>query len=1041
MKPIKLAMTAFGPYKDKEVIDFTELNGHRLFLVSGNTGAGKTSIFDAICFALYGEASGEDRSDSRQLRSQFASDDVYTSVEFEFELKNRTYRILRQLPHVKQGNKSATGEKYEFVETTGGREKMMVDRYMVRQINERMQSLIGLTKDQFSQIVMLPQGEFRKLLTSDTENKEEIMRRIFRTHLFKYVAEALNEKRRSAQNGCELAERDLKMHITGLRLALSEREGSELHRLLDEEHYNTHQVLDALDAELAFYEAEKANRAAQLEADIKRHKELLERYHQAAMLNEQFAELERKRSERERRELQLPEMERERARLALAEKTLPLQVQERHAAAAAEDAREKERQLQAAGGAKRQADEAYRAAEEAYKREEGLAERREELVRGLERLNRDLPVVRELDAKRASVERIGKEASQAQAELAAVEGAVAARQEERKKLADQVRALDEQVRRLPEMSEKLERMRAEVKVLQDCLQLTRELRDASSDEAGKQRLFETAAQEYGKLEEAWLAGQAGWLAGHLHDGMPCPVCGSAEHPHKAMAGEDMPSREALEQQRSRRSELESQYLAAKSRRELLNTQLEAKEQEAAALGYAADGAAGGAAGEGGEIERAYQSLVEEGKQLSAAVKQMKADQEAADELKKQLAQAEETMEALQREREEKSASLQSRRTALATEQALYEQALNSVPEAIRSLAALERRLAETEAERAKLEAAWRAAQQQFQQARERQAAAAAELAGAERQLAEASARRDRAAADFDAGLQRAGFAADAEYQQAKLPDAAREELKRAIERFDAELATVRRQAEELEAQLKGKERADLALLSEETARLEQQVEQSRQSLAKAQDHLDRGAEGRERIVQADKVWREAERHYQLVKDLYDVVRGDNRFKISFERYLLIEFLDRILHAANLRLQSISGGQFYLARSDRLEKHGKQSGLGLDVFDNYTGQYRDVKTLSGGEKFNASLCLALGMADVIQAYEGGISLETMFIDEGFGSLDEESLGKAIDTLIELQQTGRMIGIISHVQELKQAIPAVLEVKKSVEGFSYTRFRVS
>ncbi|MDF2667835.1 MAG: hypothetical protein K0R67_141, partial [Paenibacillus sp.] len=164
-------------------------------------------------------------------------------------------------------------------------------------------------------------------------------------------------------------------------------------------------------------------------------------------------------------------------------------------------------------------------------------------------------------------------------------------------------------------------------------------------------------------------------------------------------------------------------------------------------------------------------------------------------------------------------------------------------------------------------------------------------------------------------------------------------------------------------------------------------------------------------------------------------------KISFERYLQIEFLEKIIHTANQRLQRMSNGQYYLVRSDRLEKRGKQSGLGLDVYDNYTGQLRDVKTMSGGEKFNASLCLALGMADVIQSYEGGISIETMFIDEGFGSLDEESLNKAIDTLIDLQQTGRMIGVISHVQELKQAIPAILEVKKTKEGCSYTHFQVS
>jgi exonuclease SbcC len=175
---------------------------------------------------------------------------------------------------------------------------------------------------------------------------------------------------------------------------------------------------------------------------------------------------------------------------------------------------------------------------------------------------------------------------------------------------------------------------------------------------------------------------------------------------------------------------------------------------------------------------------------------------------------------------------------------------------------------------------------------------------------------------------------------------------------------------------------------------------------------------------------------EQVADLYSMMKGDNALKISFERYILIEYLDQILHAANERLRGLSDGQFVLLRSDRLEARGKQSGLGLDVYDAYTGQNRDVKSLSGGEKFNASLALALGMTDVIQSHQGGISIEMMFIDEGFGSLDEESLSKAIMTLIDLQKAGRMIGVISHVQELKQAFPAMIEVAKTKEGYSRT-----
>ncbi len=171
-----------------------------------------------------------------------------------------------------------------------------------------------------------------------------------------------------------------------------------------------------------------------------------------------------------------------------------------------------------------------------------------------------------------------------------------------------------------------------------------------------------------------------------------------------------------------------------------------------------------------------------------------------------------------------------------------------------------------------------------------------------------------------------------------------------------------------------------------------------------------------------------------------MLNGQNPKKLSFERYIQINYLDKITAAANLRLFHLSNGQFELRRSDRLEKHAKQSGLGLDVYDAYTDQLRDVKTLSGGEKFNASLSLALGMADVIQSFQGNIQIETMFIDEGFGSLDEEALNKAIDTLIDLQDSGRMIGVISHVAELKAAMPAVLHVEKTLSGHSTTHFEV-
>lgn len=1030
MKPLKLTMTAFGPYKETETIDFTVLGGRRLFLVSGNTGAGKTSIFDAICFALYGEASGEDRRDAGMLRSQFAADDVHTAVSFEFELKQRTYRVLRQLPHVKAGNKGATGERYEFVETTGGQETMMVDRYTVRQINERLLGLIGLTKEQFSQIVMLPQGEFRKLLTSDTENKEEILRKIFRTHLFRYVADALNERRRSAQTAWEMARRELDLHTANLRLALPEREGSALHALLAQEHYNTLQALEALDAEIAYYEAEKERRKARLEEASIRHKGLVERCHLAASLNEQFDALARKTDERARLEAEVPAYEEKQRRLALAAKTLPLEVQERHLAAAQADVLAKRKLAQEAGESLERAAAEFGRQEAAYREEAGRSDQRERLVRELERLSRLLPTVQELEAGSRKAERLDKEAAEAEARVTGANASLLAAQERRRTLGEQVRKLDEAVRALPENSEKLERMRAEATLLRALIELSRDASSANTEAEQLRERYEAAAGEYAAWEARWLEGQAGALAEHLHDGQPCPVCGSRDHPAAASRTAETPDRASLDERRQRKSAAESAYLAAQARVSHLRQERQTKAAEAEALGFDLE-----------RLDAQYAEWVETGKRLKAEVERLKVDQSALETLKQQLEQAEGQIESLLAAKDQAAAAYQERRAASLTERAKLEQALAGVPEEFRDLSVLQRRLEETEAGKRQLESAWQQAQERYRQAGERQAAAAAHATAAEQQLGEAQTRLADAEAEFRGGLALAGFADAAEYERAKLSEAAREALKREIDGFHAALASVRAQVAELEAALQGKARADLAALTEEAAQAEAEVEAMRLSLQQAQDSCDKGAEGRDRVLQADERWRQAEKAYQLVKDLYDIVRGDNRLKISLERYLLAEFLDRILQAANLRLQTISGGQFYLARSDRREKHGKQSGLGLDVFDNYTGQFRDVKSLSGGEKFNASLCLALGMADVIQAYEGGISLETMFIDEGFGSLDEESLGKAIETLVQLQQTGRMIGIISHVQELKQAIPAILEVKKKADGSSSTQFLVS
>src|SRR5690606_30653079 len=234
MKPILLKMTAFGPYKNEETIDFTKLEERKLFVISGTTGAGKTTIFDAICFALYGTASGQDRNDTKMLRSDFANDDVHTEVEFVFEIRGKKYRVLRRLPHVKKGRKTATGEKYELFEIQSGQEIPTVERQRVSDINKKLEEIIGLTYDQFSQIVMLPQGEFRKLLTSKTENKEEILRKIFKTNRYGEMAQKLEEKKRIAEQRLNEAKVLKNSYIGEISGALPKREQSKLTTVISE---------------------------------------------------------------------------------------------------------------------------------------------------------------------------------------------------------------------------------------------------------------------------------------------------------------------------------------------------------------------------------------------------------------------------------------------------------------------------------------------------------------------------------------------------------------------------------------------------------------------------------------------------------------------------------------------------------------------------------------------------------------------------------------------------------------------------------------
>mgnify|MGYP006315202745 FL=1 len=1027
MRPISLKMTAFGPYKHTEIIDFNELQGNQLFVVSGSTGAGKTTIFDGICFALYGSASGSDRSESRIMRSDFAEDNVHTSVELEFEIHHRTFRILRQMGHVKKGNKGATGEKYEFYEKLIDREVPCVERQIVSEINVKVEEIIGLTQNQFIQIVMLPQGEFRKLLTSETENKEDILRKIFKTEPYKMISERLKKKKTLAEEELKIEQRTTNSYIQNIGASFPQRE-SAIFEVLAQDHYNIHQVISGLEEEATYYEEKIRQDHSKYEEAYQKHTSKSGEFHQAKSLNERFDEWETKEQKLDTLTEQLPLFEGKEKQLEKAERASVIEGIERHYKELQKEVLEKKQFWDGAITSEAKAKANLEQVNIHYIQQENKHIEREKLSESLVRLNDFLPIVKDMTLKESELKLLEREVVKLSANLQTIEQQVIAKNDSVTALKLDLDRLDNQLIPFDDKFQELSELNEKCRVLKEFLSIQQSMRALEAETLEKEQHYNVMKKEYTTLENEWFANQARVLAAHLHDGEACPVCGSVEHPNKNEQDQTVaPSKEQLEQVKSTLNLVDNDYRNALAKQHALMAQLSSKGEEIAGFGVVVE-----------QVGEVYKTLDECRLKLDVEVHQMRRDKDLLRKIKQQHQDQLLMVQELDAKKVETTATYQEAQSTYEKSKAIFEDKLKSIPTEVRVLSQLELQIRETTERKINLENAWKAVQQQLQEAREQHSSSVLTIAHTEHALQETKAKQEKADVAFRMALESSAFESEEIYQQAKLRDSERATLKEQIMAFKQARHTLIEQVGDLAVRLANKTKVDLNDLQNELATLKLIYEKALQEVNQSNDYKKAASNLITNILASSKKAIAKEQEFNQITDLYDVIRGQNSLKISFERYLQIEYLEQIIVSANERLKNLSNGQFHLIRSERQESRGKQSGLGLDVYDAYTGQTRDVKTLSGGEKFNASLCLALGMADVIQSFQGNVSIDTMFIDEGFGSLDEESLNKSIDTLIDLQKSGRMIGVISHVQELKTAIPAILEVTKSKEGYSETRF---
>ncbi|MCU5224691.1 AAA family ATPase [Bacillus tropicus] len=1028
MRPIQLVMTAFGPYKQKEVIDFDDLGEHRIFAISGNTGAGKTTIFDAICYVLYGEASGEERSDTSMLRSQFADDNVYTSVELTFQLKGKRYEIKRQLGHKKQGNKTITGHAVELYEVIDGEKVPAVDRFHVTDVNKKVEDLIGLSKHQFSQIVMLPQGEFRKLLTSETENKEEILRRIFKTDRYKLMRELLDQKRKQWKDVLQEKQKERELYFRNV-FKLPIRDGALLETLVEQEHVNTHQVVEALEQETAVYKAEVEQLQVEQDVQTKQLKDAETRFHAAKSVNEKFIDLQQKNEkynilQENRTVIEMKETSFKRAEQA--KRLLPF---EQWHEEAMQNEQKAESLLKQIITKKETIMNNFELAQEKYEAVKNKEPERENAKKLVQRLEELQPIIASLAEKQLNLQNAEIQIGKLKKSMQNLDRQLEEHTNQKQLMSGELQQLERALEQYVDKVEELTNMREDAKVLKQAYDVWQEKQKFEQEKETAFTKMQEAVHAYENMERRWLSEQAGILALHLHDGESCPVCGSTNHPKKATEQSDAIDEKELNDLRDKKNIAEKLHVQVEEKWNFYHHQYEQVIEEVKKRGYQSE-----------ELVETYSALVQKGKQLATEVNTLKASEETRKQIAVKIKSVEEKVDALQKQKREVETEQHRIEMDGMQLRTSYEHDKKNIPENLQTVQAWKVQFDQAMHELRLMEDEWKKVQEAYQHWQNENIRIQAEQEGASTQFESAKSKKEETFTRFMKELEQSGFTDQSTYKEAKLSDAEMEMIQKEIQSYYSSLEVLAKQIEELQGELKDKEYMDITALGEHIKDLEINLDIIKEKRQRAQSAVAYISDLHENIRRIDEQIHEEEKAFQELVDLYEVMKGDNESRISFERYILIEYLEQIVQIANERLRKLSNGQFYLKRSERVEKRNRQSGLGLDVYDAYTGQTRDVKTLSGGEKFNASLCLALGMADVIQAYEGGISIETMFIDEGFGSLDEESLTKAVDALIDLQKSGRFIGVISHVQELKNAMPAVLEVTKQKDGCSQTRFVV-
>lgn len=923
MKPLKLTMSAFGSYAGKNVIDFTGQQ-QGIFLITGDTGAGKTTIFDAITYALYNQTSGGERN-GNMMRSQYAQPETETYVELEFLYRGQTYRVRRN-PDYKI-TKTLKNGKIREQKVPHSVELTLPDGTVFPEkknaTDAKIIEILGLTADQFSQIVMIAQGDFLKLLYTKSDERKMIFSKLFRTDIYWKIQE--NLRRKSMEMDERIQENDRAFEQEKSRIIpLPESEELPLDELVE-------RLRERLKDALKEQNLRRAN-VEELNKKITKYEEINKLFVSLEKIRQTGKELEARQAESKERRQQI------------------------------ENARKADKVLVAEQQNLRQQQEVEQSAQAIAKMTETLANNQEMF----ESLKTQL---QEAEAKQK------REAADTQKKMLALEQSFPsyealqnARSEEQqaKKVWEDLRKTSEES--FHKKAAGIAALKEQQKRQEQIVEQTKKNWEQTSLSASE------SAKHYEHMYEAFLKEQAGILAENLSAGCPCPVCGSTVHPDPAKLSDHAVTELEVEQAKKTRA-------AAEEKRDLAYAAFEAEKTEK--------------------------------QKLAQAVEKEEADFVLAQTIAKQQ----------RKEAEQNYASLQ--KTA---EQIREKLVYPSLAEAKKQYAAMQKALEAAEQEIAKK-------RQKVSELAEAMNTLKGQKLAEEENQKTAKKLAVKTEKEYAKLLEKSGFISEETYHLAILPERSRSKLEREEKEYESQCLRQQSEQKLLEKQVSGKTYTD-------TTELNEQLKVEKQALKEAEKtymELHTAYENDRSVLQNCAVYLEKgkklEREDQVIKSLSKTANGrlSGSAKIDFETYIQRQYFKQIIHEANKRLLTMSNHQFILKLKEEANTGRKTNeGLDLSVYSLVTDSERDVKTLSGGESFLAALAMALGLSDIVERSAGAIHPDMMFIDEGFGSLDAQSRQQAIEVLAELAGDSRMVGIISHVTELKEQIDRKLVVSRTDKG---------